>query len=155
VPYSSGVERIIVGDVAARLFGGSPEARLALLRATWRHVAGPELARRTEVLAIEGQTLRIRVSDARWRKVLHRMQPELIPRLRRLAAGAAPQRLGFTEGGLAAPVNEPPPQPTRYADWPVPHEVEVASRAISDEEMRQSFLEVAGRYLRRSACAKP
>lgn len=144
------------GETAARLFGRSPEARLALLRAAWVHVAGPELARRTEVLAIEGHTLRIRVADARWRKELHRMQADLIPRLRQLAGGAAPRRLGFTEGGLVE-VPDPAPRPRISPDREAtpPEAIELASRAIADPELRQGFVGAAGRYLRRSACAKP
>jgi len=147
---------MVGGETAARVFGRSPEARLALLRAAWVHVAGPELARRTEVLAIEGHTLRIRVADSRWRKVLHRMQADLIPRLRQLAGGAAPRRLGFTEGGLLEAA-DPRPRPRIVPDEDVrpPEVIELASRAIADPELRRSFVEAAGRYLRRSTCAKP
>ena len=46
-----GLTRPAAVDLVARLFGASPPRTLALLRATWPLAAGPELARRTEVLA--------------------------------------------------------------------------------------------------------
>src|SRR5260370_26030 len=72
------MERISGRSLAARLFGASPARTLALLEAAWPLAVGPELARRTEVLGIEGGTLRVRVPDAGWRKVLHRMQPQIM-----------------------------------------------------------------------------
>ena len=49
---------------------------------------------------MEGGTLRVRVPDASWRKVLHRMQPQILGRLRELAGDLAPRRMGFVEGGI-------------------------------------------------------
>jgi predicted nucleic acid-binding Zn ribbon protein len=94
------MDRISGRSLAARLFGASPARTLALLEAAWPLAVGPELARRTEVLGIEGGTLRVRVPDARWRKVLHRMQPQILGRLREMAGDLAPRRMGFVEGGL-------------------------------------------------------
>jgi hypothetical protein len=88
----------------ARVFGRGTPAALALLKAAWPSAVGPELARRTEVLALEGSAMRVRIPDARWRKVLHRMQPEILERLRGVAGDLAPRRLGFSEGG---PVSAP------------------------------------------------
>src|SRR4051794_36926337 len=96
--------RRAVGDgLAARIFGGGPIPTLALVRAAWPRVVGPDVARRTEVLAIEGSTLRLRVPDAGWRKVLHRMQGDILRRMREVAGSLAPRRLGFTEGPVAFP----------------------------------------------------
>ena len=94
------MERISGRSLAARLFGASPARTLALLEAAWPLAVGPELARRTEVLGIEGTTLRVRVPDAGWRKVLHRMQPQILAHLREIAGDLAPRRMGFVEGGM-------------------------------------------------------
>src|SRR5215212_9497497 len=94
-------------DAAARLFGGAPERVRALMQAAWPLAVGVELSRRTEVLGIERGTLRIRVPDARWRTVLHGMQPDILRRLREIAGSLAPWRIGYVEGGMkeaAAPV---------------------------------------------------
>src|SRR5690349_10251855 len=97
--------RAAVSDgLAARIFGAGAAPALALVRAAWPRVVGADLARRTEILAIEGTTLRLRVPDVRWRKVLHRMQGDILRRLRELVGSVAPRRLGFTEG----PVSEVP-----------------------------------------------
>jgi hypothetical protein len=135
--------------LAARIFAAGPEARLALLRACWRLAVGEDLARRTEVLAVEGETLRLRVPDARWRKVLHRMEREILWRFRGAVGELAPRRLGFSEGPVATDVarvavaERPEPMP------PSP-ELERSAAAIPDPEIRARFLATAARYLSRS-----
>src|SRR5690349_15831787 len=96
-------------DVAARLFGGNPERVRALMEAAWPLAVGADLARRTEVLGVEKGLLRIRVPDARWRTVLHRMQPDILRRLREVAGSLAPWRIGFVEGGIREPAAAPLP----------------------------------------------
>ena len=100
------MERAAEHGVAEQLFGASPERRLLLLRAAWPRAVGPELARRTEVIAIEGNALRIRVPDAGWRKGLLRMRHEILGRLRGIAGGLAPRALGFVEA-RPAPIPMP------------------------------------------------
>jgi hypothetical protein len=138
---------------AARLFGASPARTLALLQAAWPLAVGPELARRTEVVGVEKGTLRVRVPDAGWRKVLHRIQPQILSRLREIAGDAlAPRRMGFLEGALsadsesgverrAAAVDEHPTLPASLAR---------AVSAIPDPEIRARFAAAAARYLARS-----
>jgi hypothetical protein len=141
-------------SVASVFARGTPQA-LALLRAAWPAAVGPELARRTEVLALEGSALRIRVPDLRWRKVLHRMQPEILERLRRVAGDLAPRRLGFSECPAWRP--EPDPEPSdrmRSSELPpppaaLPDGVVSAARAIEDPEIRSRFERSAARYLTR------
>lgn len=143
--------------LAAQLFGGDPAHTAALIRAAWPRVVGPELALRTEVVAVEGSTLRIRVPDARWQKVLHRMQPELLAGLRALAGTLAPRRLGFVLGAVGPPPSTPPATPReapeRAAPAP-PDELLRAASAIEDPELRRHFLATASRYLARGAGRK-
>lgn len=134
--------------LAARLFGGAPDRTLALVRAAWPLAVGQDLGRRTEVVGLEKGTLRVRVPDRRWRKELHRMQPELLRRLAQLAGALAPVRLGFVDGGMAdvpepAAADEAPPAPA------LDGEVAASAETIGDEEIRARFLESAARYLRR------
>jgi len=135
-------------DTAARLFGGAPERVRALLRAAGPLAVGPELSRRTEVLGIERGTLRIRVPDARWRTVLHGMQPEILARLRLIAGSLAPWRIGYVEGGMrdAGPLpGVAPAGPTPE----LPLEVAGAAAEIGDEEIRRRFVHTAARSLAR------
>jgi len=135
--------------LAARIFEAEP-ARLALIKSAWPFAVGPELARRTEVLALEGRTLRVRVPDAGWRKALHRMQPQIVARLRTIAGPLGPSRLGFSEGQVAAPPEERPSASGEGGD-PATLDPEVASAAerIADAELRREFLASATRYLSR------
>jgi hypothetical protein len=145
------LRRAADASLARRLFGAVPFRTLALVRAAWPRAVGPDLARRTEVVALEATTLRVRVPDARWRKELHRMQPDILGRLREIVGDLAPRRLGFMEGPVApAPSREagrtgsPDPAPAP------PPEVVAGASVLDDAEMRRRFLEVAARYLERS-----
>ena len=142
-------DRALPAKLSSRIFAGD-RARLALLRATWPTVVGPLLAGRTEVLAIEGASLRVRVADARWRKVLHRMRDTILGRLREVAGALATERIGFTEGPITAPPGHEPPQPIESAPEPsVSPELAETAEAIADDELRRLFLETAARYLQR------
>lgn len=135
--------------LGARLFAPGTPAATALLREAWPRAVGADLGQRTEVTGVDNGTLRIRVPDARWRKVLHRMRREILARLRETAGPAAPSRLGFVEGPLSRapqPDREPEPVP-RPRD--APPAVAAAAAAIQDPALRARFLESAGRYLDR------
>jgi hypothetical protein len=144
------LQRLVTVGLARRLFGAVPARTLALVRAAWPRAVGLDLARRTEVVALEAATLRIRVPDARWRKELHRMQPDILARLRGIVGELAPRRLGFVEGPVAAgPAPEPAPAPEAAPPAP-PAEVLAGASVLDDPELRRRFLEVAARYLERS-----
>jgi hypothetical protein len=134
--------------LASRIFGSEPARRLALIKSAWPFAVGPELARRTEVLALEGRTLRVRVPDAGWRKALHRMQPQIVARLRSVAGDLGPSRLGFSEGQVAAPAEtKPAPSAGSGETTRLDPELTAAAERIADAELRQLFLAAAVRYL--------
>lgn len=133
--------------LAATLFGSSPERRLALLRAVWPGAIGAELARRTQVVGLDGEVLRIRVPDAGWRRGILRLRGEILSRLRDLAGPAAPRMLGMVEGQVTAPEPEPQPEPVRMA--PLTPLLQTAASAIGDAVLRERFLSSAASYLGR------
>jgi hypothetical protein len=137
-------------DLAVRLFGSSPAHTLALLRAAWPLAVGPELARRTEVVAIEGTTLRVKVSDATWRKALLKIRGPLHGRLRRVAGGLAPARLAFCEGPVFQPPQPRTATPVDSPAAPPSAELTAAAEHIEDPVVRARFLDAATRYLTRS-----
>ena len=137
-------------DLAVRLFGATPERTLALLRAAWPLAVGPELARRTEVVAIEGTTLRVKVADATWRKALLKIRGPLHGRLRRVAGDLAPARLAFCDGPVALPPEPRSVAPAEPPPTPPSAELTAAAKAIDDTEVRARFLDSATRYLTRS-----
>lgn len=134
-------------DLAARLFGSSPERALALVRAAWPAAVGPELARRTEVVSLDAGQLRVRVPDAAWQKNLWRMRGDILARLRAVAGRAAPRSMGFVQG----PVPTPPERATVATPPPprLPASLVDAASVIEDEALRAAFLAAAGRYLGR------
>ena len=159
------LQRAASRNLAHQIFGGNEKRVLALLRAAWPAAVGPELARRTEVVALEGRTLRIRVPDAGWRKVLHRMRADIVDRLGSVAGRLAPLRLGFMEAPFApsaphpgAPGStDPAPavrlgheRPPATVEDSLPPHLEVEAATIADPEIRARFLETARRYLHRT-----
>jgi Dna[CI] antecedent DciA-like protein len=151
---------LAVGSLGARrVFAAGPEARLALLKACWPVAVGPGLERRTEVVALERDTLRVRVPDARWRKALHRMQPEILQKLGRIAGELAPRRLGYVEAPPAADPVSHEEAPARVPETACPPAIAEAAAAIPDPELRSRFLASAARYFAvtegGSKCAKP
>jgi hypothetical protein len=143
------LQRLISVSLARRLFGAVPARTLALVTAAWPRAVGPDLARRTEIVALEAATLRVRVPDARWRKELHRMQPDILARLREIVGDLAPRRLGFVEGPVAMPPAAEPPRAEPLSPAAAPAEVVASATVLADPELRQRFLEVAARYLER------
>ena len=100
------MDRISGRSLAARLFGASPARTLALLRGRLAAGGGPGAGAAHGGARLEGGTLRVRVPDARWRKVLHRMQRQILGHLREIAGDLAPRRMGFVEGGMREPTAE-------------------------------------------------
>ena len=152
------LERAATAGLAARLFPPGSLQGLALLRAAWPRAVGSELARRTELLALDGSGLLIRVPDARWRKVLHRMRREILARLREATGDHAPGALRFAEGAIAE-LPELRPVEASPALAALPPAVAREALSIMDPEIRRLFLEAAGRYLaqaaRRASLAAP
>jgi hypothetical protein len=135
---------------AQRLFGASRSSGYMLVRSLWPLVVGPGIASRTEVVALQERTLRVRVTDTRWMRVLHRMQRVIIVRLAQHLGAAAPNQIGFVEGALSSP-----PEKTRdktvgtTPDAAPPESVLKAAAAIDDPELRRQFTEAAARYFQR------
>jgi hypothetical protein len=120
---------------------------LALMRAAWPIAVGAELARRTEVAALDGRLLRIRVPDATWQRALLRMRREILARLRDVAGASAPYKLGFVEGAIVvAPAARQAP---RTLPAPPPADLAAAAQSIRDPEIRERFLASVAAYLAR------
>ena len=142
-------QRPASADLAVQLFGPSPARTLTLLRGAWPLAVGPELARRTEVVAVEGTTLRVRVPDASWRGVLLKMQGPLLGRLRGIAGGLVPGRLAFCEGPVASPAEAKTPV-TPLPPPPASPALLSAAEGIRDADLRASFLTAAVGYMAHS-----
>jgi hypothetical protein len=138
-------------DLAADLFGATPARRLTLLKAAWPAAVGADLARRSEVVALDGDLLRVRVPDATWRRSLWRMRSDLLARLRQVAGAAAPHALGFAEGPVAASETGETPPTAVCAAVPLSPALAAAADQIPDLDTRERFRKAARRYLGRFA----
>jgi hypothetical protein len=135
--------------VLRELFGRSAQSRLSLLRALWPRIVGTDLASRTALLELRGDTLCVRVGDARWMKVLHGMRRTILSRLAEAAGGLAPRRLGFLEGHPPPPLEASPEVPAVDQPDPPSPALRGAAAAIPDAELRELFVQTARRYLGR------
>jgi len=133
----------------ARLFVRGATPRLLLLRAVWPQVVGTDVARRTELVAVDADTLRVRVPDRCWQQVLYRMRRQILTRLRDAAGVAAPRGLGFVEGPVASPAPPETPAGAPAAIAPPSPALLAGAAAIQDDELRGRFLASAVRYLAR------
>jgi hypothetical protein len=147
------MKRTTPSDLAVELFGKDTARRLLLLRTAWPAAVGSDLARRSEVVALDGEVLRIRVPDAAWRKSLFRMRSDLLARLRRTVGSAAPHALGFAKGTVAARADDPLPAPSPPVARPLPAALAKAAEGIPDAIVRERFCESASRYLGRFAAS--
>lgn len=143
------MKRSSAADLPAEIFRATPARRLALLKAAWPAAVGPELARRSEVVALDGDLARIRVADAMWRRSLWRMRKDLIGRLRRVAGSAAPYALTFVEGPVTARLEPPTSEIPVLEPAPLPPVVADAAELIPDDATRERFRNAVGRYLAR------
>jgi len=131
----------------------SEATALALCRAAWPLAVGARLAGRTEVLGLDHGMLLVAVPDGRWRRILHRLQREILNRMWAVAGGLAPRKLGFVE----RPTVMPEPEPARVAATalPLPELVQSAADSIADAELRAGFEESARRYMARTRKTSP
>jgi len=145
-----GLERLD-GRGTERLFGDSPQARLALVRALWPRIVGRGLASRTECSSLTGALLRVRVTDVRWMRVLHRLRFRILGRLKGAMGTLAPRQIGFLDGLVPPPADAGRAnRPARATVAPPSAALRAAVEAIPDPELRAAFLDVAGRYLQRA-----
>ena len=138
--------------------GRAPSARSLLMRAAWPAAVGPELARRTEVVAIDGGVLRVRVPDATWQRGLARMRGDILRRPARdrgrrgaALAGLRPRarcRVPGTRGAVRDPGAADSGGAPALAR-PAPAQVLAAAQSIPDPQLRERFLAAAARYLAR------
>jgi hypothetical protein len=138
-------------DLAADLFGATPARRLTLMKAAWPAAVGADLARRSEVVALDGDLLRVRVPDATWRRSLWRMRSDLLGRLRQVAGSAAPHALGFAEGPVAGSEATETTAAAPTVAVPLPPALVAAADQIPDLDTRERFRKSARRYLGRFA----
>jgi hypothetical protein len=86
-----------LGASGAKALGlSATRAKDLELRAAWRHVAGPAIARRASVISLRRGVLEIAVEDVRWRRVLENLLPELGARFARHHAALHVTRFHLT-----------------------------------------------------------
>ena len=167
-------------DLLPDLLRKQPQKQLPageIVREAWGHIAGRQIAGRSQVFRLYNDTLIVHVPDQTWRRQLHRFEAVLVARVnhflgsalvrsvdfrvdptmpaavpRRAAASqtaraAAPPR----QGELFAPGNgELPPRkgPLRELGPAVEAELEQAATAIADPELRDLFLRASRKMVK-------
>lgn len=123
-------------------------SRAAIDQESWRQAVGTRIADRTEVGALRGNELLVRVASAAWAQELSLLAPEILARLSGL--GLEVTRLRFlVKASLAktpAPVRDKAPRaPAR----PLPEALRGRLERIEDAELRAAITEAASLALSR------
>ena len=139
------LKKALSAEAAADVFDA--ERALPLVQACWPAAVGPRLAERTQVLALDGGTLVVRVPDARYTRILFRLRREILERLRLSLGRRAPRQLGFVESATPSPAPPPPMPPVERPRAVLSAELESAALAIEDQEIRALFVKSASCYL--------
>lgn len=130
-----------------------------IVRASWAHLVGVQVAARTQVFRLYRETLIVHVPDRAWQSQLRRLEPQLLARVNQLLGRRLVAALDFrVDASLAAPADvaaaaAPPRTPPRKGpareEAPARDaELEASARAIGDPELRALFLRTSQKMLR-------
>lgn len=125
--------------------GATHEVEEQLIFAAWRNVAGPLLNERTKPLEYFENRLVVAVEDQSWQRNLETLAPEMVAKLNAATEQGKVRRVEFRIDKKSIqrqrkPLTERPPDD-------VPDSLLDAANGITDERLRQSFLEAAAASL--------
>ena len=127
----------------------SPEVAEAAAIAAWKHAAGEGLKDRAVPLKLENRKLIVAVADVIWQKQLRSMRAQLLFRINSILGQPVVGEIEFViDPKLAMPVEQQNQEDESF-DNEVPLELWSAANAISDKELRRSFLKAAMHSLKR------
>jgi hypothetical protein len=130
--------------------GSNAEVDEAMVFAAWKSCAGDMLSERTAPLEFFENRLVVAVADETWRRHLEDLAPQMLHKLNgRLEQGT----VTFIEFVIDPAVIRSKAKTTDVADSEIPEEIDAslanAAAAISDEKLRQQFINTAATYLAR------
>jgi len=127
----------------------SPEVAEAAAIAAWKHAAGEGLKDRAVPINLENRKLIVAVADVIWQKQLRSMRAQLLFRINSILGQPVVGEIEFViDAKLAMPVEQQNQEDESF-DNEVPLELWSAANAISDKELRRSFLKAAMHSLKR------
>ncbi|MDH3493902.1 MAG: DUF721 domain-containing protein [Acidobacteriota bacterium] len=130
----------------------SPEVREAVVFAVWRRAAGEGLNDHTAPLEVSGKRLSVAVPDKTWKRNLESMAPQLLFRLNALLGGYKIDFIEFRIDEAAAEQETAGKRTDKNLEGADPASLPPAllekANTIKDLELRSTFLESAGIYLR-------
>jgi hypothetical protein len=132
--------------------GDSAEARQQCVFAAWTSVVGRHVSRVTSPLDLDRKRLRVAVLDDGWRVQLKRMSGQIAFKIN--AVLGSPEVKTIELAVNEKKVRSAHPAPARITfDAPDEYATPLRERAdlIPDQQLRESFLRVAGKCLERSA----
>jgi hypothetical protein len=135
--------------------GDSPEVIEAAAVVAWKHVAGELLSKQTVAMSLSNKTLVVAVPDAVWKKQLESMSSQLVFRLKSILGRGLVSRIEFrVDSRLLVQRPAETERGQSQAQEPAPNDVSLevwaAANAITDKQLRKSFLKAATASLRRT-----
>lgn len=124
-------------------WGGTDDARQALVMASWRRAAGAVLSKRARPIQLTGRDLEIAVADRTWQRQLAVHAPEILSKLNAVLKGSYVDRLVFVISPSAFPDKTSPAETIAPPPAEVPPATAAAAEKIAHPGLRDQFLKAA------------
>lgn len=134
--------------ILLRTIGDDPEVATAAAVTAWKRAAGDGLREHAVPIALTDGTLVVAVADAVWQKQLGAMRDQLVFKTNSILGQPLVKRIE-----LVVDRTRVRPQPlstdTEETELEIPTELLSAANAISDKQLRNTFVRAASRALER------
>jgi hypothetical protein len=129
----------------------SPEVIEAAAIAAWKQAAGEGLRQHAVPLRLDGRTLHVAVADAVWQKQLRTLCAQMVFRINNLLGHSLVDRIELRiQPSAVKHRSDEAKTAVQVQENDVPIELWAAANAISDKNLRQSFLRAALSSTRRN-----
>jgi hypothetical protein len=119
----------------------------AIAFAAWRRCAGEALGARTRPLQFFEKRLVVAVADETWRRHLEDLGAQMVARLNAELGDGSLRFIEFRVDPSAVPTRRSGPEPENVVNDP---EMDSAAAAITDETLREGFLQTASSCLNKT-----
>ncbi len=137
-----------------RLSNGQPEVLSAACRAAWALSVGDATLRASRAVALTDRTLTVAVQDARWKRQLEVLAPQILFRLNGLLRQPLVTRIHIIVDRKFVAAEKRRPSPAALPPVTLPTEMVESASVIRDEALRAQFLRLAAACLARDRLAE-
>ncbi|AEP10935.1 DciA family protein [Chloracidobacterium thermophilum] len=137
-----------------RLSNGQPEVLSAACCAAWALSVGDATLRASRAVALTDRTLTVAVQDARWKRQLEVLAPQILFRLNGLLRQPLVTRIHIIVDRKFVAAENRRPAPAALPPVTLPTELVESASVIRDEALRAQFLRLAAACFARDRLAE-